>query len=218
MIMTRVATSADLGAGVYTRREAARLAKLPPGRIANWARGFAAGRPTECLPTLSFLDLLEIVFVRTFLDLGLRMRTIRHAAIEGSNLFGVAHPFCLRRFETDGPRLFAHVAETASECASLVTARGALPNTVRSIFKQIAYDPVSEMAATWWPRGRDVPVVLDPTRSFGTPIVADRGVPTHVLAGPVEAGDSPELVGNWFEVPIHDVQVAVTFERSLLVA
>lgn len=215
--MTPDVTSADLGARLYTRREVARLAKLPSTRIVHWARGFA-GRPIERSSTLSFLDLLEIVFLRTFLDLGLSMRTIRRTAIEGSNLFGVAHPFCLKRFETDGPRLFAYVAQSASEDESLVISRDAFPSVVRSMFEQIAYDSTTELAAAWWPRGRDVPVMLDPTRSFGTPIVADRGVPTHVLAGPVEAGDSPELVGKWFEVPVPDVRAAVAFERSLLAA
>jgi uncharacterized protein (DUF433 family) len=215
--MNPVATSTDSGPRLYTRREAARLAGLRPERITLWVRSLARN-PSDRPLTLSFFDLLEIAFVRTFLDLGLPMRTIRHATIEGSHLFGVAHPFCLRRFQTEGRELFARVAETAGERARLHSARGGFPTVVRSMFKQIAYDSVSEMAAMWWLRGRDVPVLLDPTRAFGTPIVARRGVPTHVLAGPVEAGDSPELVGNWFEVPVGDVRAAVAFERSLQAA
>lgn len=43
-------------------------------------------------------------------------------------------------------------------------------------------------------------------------------MPTHVLAGPVAAGDSPELVAKWFEVPLIEVHAAVEFERSLLAA
>jgi uncharacterized protein (DUF433 family) len=158
--------------------------------------------------------------VRAFLDHGVTMRTIRRAATEGASIFKVKHPFCLKRFETDGRDIFASVAKDSGDEAilNLLSPQTVFPKVVRPLFKQIDYDVVSDMAVVWWPRGRDVPVVLDPKRSFGTPIVAKRGVPTHVLAGPVEAGDSPELVAKWFEVPVDDVRAAAEFERSLRAA
>lgn len=200
------------------------MSKLRTGRIGRWVRAysypigagtksssppiFAADRPTEGPLALSFLDLVEILFVRAFLDRGVSMPTIRRAAVEGVKIFKVTHPFCPKRFETDGRGIFANVAKDAGDEAivNLVSSQAVFSDVIRPLFKQIDYDIVSEMASVWWPCGRDVPVVLDPTRAFGTPIVADRGVPTHVLAGPVEAGDSPELVARWFEVPIADVR------------
>jgi uncharacterized protein (DUF433 family) len=232
----QLTVSAGLGRGVYTGRQAARLSKLRTERINRWLRGysyttgsgtksssppiFAADRPIDGPLALSFLDLVEILFVRAFLDLGVTMPTIRCAAVEGARIFQVKHPFCLKRFETDGRDIFANVAKDIGDEAivNLVSSQTVFPRVIRPLFKQIEYDVVSEMAAVWWPCGRDVPIVLDPTRAFGTPIVEKRGVPTHVLAGPVEAGDSPELVARWFEVPVEDVRAAVEFERSLLAA
>jgi uncharacterized protein (DUF433 family) len=234
--MVQASASAGLERGVYTGREAAILTGLRTGRVTRWVRGysfalaggarrssppiFAADRSTDGPLALSFLDLVEILFVKAFLDQGVSMPTIRRAATEGSKLFKVQHPFCLKRFETDGRDIFASIARDVGEDAilNLVSQQTTFPKVIRPLFKQIDYDVVTEMAAVWWPRGRNVPVVLDPTRAFGTPIVARRGVPTHVLAGPVEAGDPPELVAKWFEVPVRDVQAAVEFERSLLAA
>jgi uncharacterized protein (DUF433 family) len=228
--------SLGLGRGVYTGRETALLSGLRTERVARWVRGysfttgsgkkrssppiFAADRSTDGPLALSFLDLVEVLFVRAFLDLGVSMRTIRLAATEGVKIFKVKHPFCLKRFETDGCGIFASIAKSAGDDAilDLVSHQTAFPKVIRPLFKQIEYDVVSEMATVWWPRGKDVPVLLDPTRAFGTPIVAKRGVPTHVLAGPVEAGDSPDLVAKWFEVPVREVRAAIEFERSLLVA
>jgi uncharacterized protein (DUF433 family) len=236
MTMAQETASSGLGRGVYTGRQAARLSKLRTERITRWVRGytykigtgtksssppiFAADRSTDGPLALSFLDLVEILFVRAFLEQGVSMPTIRRAALEGARIFNVTHPFCLKRFETDGRGIFANIAKDAGDEAivNLLNSQTVFPKVIRPLFKQIEYDVVSEMAAAWWPRGRDVPVVLDPTRAFGTPIVEDRGVPTHVLAGPVEAGDSPALVAKWFEVPIGDVRAAVEFERSLLAA
>ena len=230
------AVTANLGGGVYTGREVARLSKLRTERISRWVRGysytigtgtksssppiFAADRPTDGPLALSFLDLVEILFVRAFLDLGVSMLTIRRAAAEGAKIFKVKHPFCLKRFETDGRGIFASVAKDAGNEAilNLVNSQTVFPKVIRPLFKQIEYNVVSEMAAIWWPRGRGVPVVLDPTRAFGTPMIEKRGVPTHVLAGPVQSGDSPALVAKWFEVSVADVEAAVEFERSLLAA
>ena len=234
--MMRTADTSGPSRGVYTGTEAARLSRLRTERIARWVRGysytigdgkkssspplFAADRPTDGPLALSFLDLVEILFVRAFLEHGVSMRTIRCAAVEGERIFKVTHPFCLKRFETDGRGIFANVAKDAGDEAivNLVSSQTVFPKVIRPLFKQIEYDVVSEMAAVWWPCGRDVPVVLDPTRAFGTPIIENRGVPTHVLAGPVEAGDSPALVAKWFEVLVTDVEAAVEFERSLLAA
>jgi uncharacterized protein (DUF433 family) len=234
--MQQAERSASLGRGVYTGREAARLSMLRSERITPWVRGysytigsgaksssppiFAADRSNDGPLSLSFLDLVEILFVRAFLAQGVSMRTIRCAATEGARIFDVKHPFCLKRFETDGRGIFAQVAKDAGDEAivNLVSSQTVFPRVIRPLFKQIEYDVVTELASVWWPRGREVPVVLDPARAFGTPIVAQRGVPTHVLAGPVEAGDSPELVAKWFEVPVAEVRAAVEFERSLLAA
>jgi hypothetical protein len=37
------------------------------------------------------------------------------------------------------------------------------------------------MARRWWPAGKKVPVVVDPARAFGSPVVQTHGVPTRVL-------------------------------------
>src|SRR5450631_329365 len=93
--MEQPPVSAGLGRGVYTGRETARLSGLRSERVTRWARGysfstpsgaksssppiFAVDRPTDGPLALSFLDLVEILFVRAFLDQGVSMHTIRRA-------------------------------------------------------------------------------------------------------------------------------------------
>lgn len=229
-----------LGRGVYSHREAARLAGLRPDRVARWVRGYSfkgrRGQESRSDPlfaadwdnspgrpiTLSFLDLVEMLFVKAFLNEGVSMPTIRKAAAEGAKLFSVKHPFCVKRFATDGRKIFVGLEKEADEdederLVELISRQAVFNEVIRPLLRQLKFD-VAGMATAWWPRGHDYPVVLDPARSFGAPIIPDRGVPTSVLAGPVLAGDSPEFVARMFQVSSREVACAVEFERELAAA
>lgn len=226
-----------LGQGVYTHREAALLAQLRPERVARWLRGYTFKRPSGKTGAsgpvfrtdfssartgggpllLSFLDLVEVLFVRGFLEAGVSMRTVRLAYEEAERLYHVEHPFCVKKFETDGREIFATISRDAHDehLVGLVSRQAAFGSIVRPLFKHLSFD-VAGVARLWWPRGEGFPVVLDPARSFGAPIVVTRGVRTSVLAGPVKAGDSAAFVARMFDATVKEVEAAVEFEGSLL--
>lgn len=226
-----------IGVGVYTHREAAVLAGLRAERVARWVRGYRFkgrdGTPSESGPvfksdweirpggpvTLSFLDLVEMLFVKAFLDEGVSMPTIRKAAEEGVRLFSTKHPFCVKQFETDGRDIFVSIEkETHDEhLVDLVRKQAVFQAVIRPLLHHLKFN-VAGIASAWWPRGESFPVVLDPARSFGAPIIAKRGVPTRMLAGPVLAGDSPDFVARMFDVNHREVECAVDFERGLAAA
>ncbi|MBI4564591.1 MAG: hypothetical protein HY716_07870 [Planctomycetes bacterium] len=74
------------------------------------------------------------------------------------------------------------------------------------------------VAVAWWPLGKNREVVLDPSRSFGKPIVDSAAVPTAVLTHAVRAEGSLERVADWYEAPLEAVKGAVEFERKLIAA
>lgn len=51
---------------------------------------------------ISFLDLIELAFIRDFRDAGLSMQVIRKAAQLAEGEWRENHPFCIKKFETDG--------------------------------------------------------------------------------------------------------------------
>jgi uncharacterized protein (DUF433 family) len=226
-----------LGLGVYTHREAAMLAGIRPERVARWVRGYRfkgrAGQPSASAPifesdweiqpgapvTLSFLDLVEMLFVKAFLDEGVSMPTIRKAALEGARLFQVKHPFCVKRFETDGRTIFASIEKEAHDerLVDLARKQAVFKQVIRPLLHKLRFD-VKGFAASWWPRGESFPVVLDPARSFGAPIVAKRGIPTRILAGPVLAGDPVEFVARMYRATVREVESAVAFEQEMAAA
>ena len=57
--------------------------------------------------------------------------------------------------------------------------------------------------------------MLDPRQRFGSPIVAEHGVPTATLALAVRAEGSETATARYYEVPVKAVRRAIEFEHGL---
>jgi uncharacterized protein (DUF433 family) len=216
-----------LETGLYTLTAGARLAGITPPRAARWLNGYAwraksgevrrsrpvIRRPAAGAPSMSFLDLVELRFVAAFIMSGVPMQTIRHAA-EAAASFG-DHPFCTQRFVTDGRTVIADVKRNdTGKRALLDLASGqwlAVP-VFRELLDQLDYATLGNVDA-WWPLGKKRPVVLNPRRAFGAPVGAESGVPAHILAAGVAAGQSQRAVAGWYEVPLEEVRASVDLAR-----
>lgn len=215
-----------LGSGIYSYSEAARLLKVDPRRVSRWAGGYVAHRRGRiiCKPpvlqsdsaregVLTFQDLIELRFVKFYLDEGVRIATVAAAADKLAEELNYPYPFACMRLMTDGKQLLEQLGET--------TFRNAVDNQmvfdfVRSFFRDIDFDEETCSAERWYPMGREGLIVVDRHRSFGAPIVvADRGVRTDILYSTYEAEDGDaELVANWYGVSTDAVMAAVEFERE----
>lgn len=219
--------------GVYSVSEAARLVKKPSAWVRRAVQGYEfSGRKGQRrsspplfrgqyerlggIINLSFLDLIELVFVRDFLAHGVSWPVIRRTAEVAAELFKeTEHPFCVRRFATDGSSIFAVAESQAGEQILDVPNRQHVFAEITSpFFKQLEYSASGDLLR-WFPMGMDRPVVLDPRLSFGSPIVAGHGVPTATLYAALQAGDSEEAIAEWFELPQEAVHAALDYERSL---
>ena len=117
-----------IGLGLYTIPKAARLVGVPSRRVCRWVHGYryrgrggaeAASEPlwhadspeTDTTVGLSFLDMMEVRMVNAFRGHGVSWTVIRDVARRACELFGGNHPFTMRRFQTDGNRIFGEVAE-----------------------------------------------------------------------------------------------------------
>lgn len=225
----------SFGQGIYPASEAARLAELDPRRLRRWIAGYtfadktgarraskpvfsnAARRDGKHL-VLSFLDLVEARFVKVFLDKGVSLPTIRLVAEEAERLFRTKHPFCIKRFETDGETILARMDTEDQDGERLLDLKRkhfVFPAVFNPLLHSLDYAESGD-AVRWWPRGKSTPIVLDPKRAFGAAIVARSAVPTRALFDAHRAGETAESIARWFRVGIDEVDAAIAFETSLL--
>jgi uncharacterized protein (DUF433 family) len=165
---------------------------------------------------LTFLELMELHFVRMFRESGVSLQTIRQAARTAAHQFQRPYPFTLHRFDTDGRDIFATLRQSEKRrklIEDLKHGQYVFENIVRPFFKKLEYR--QDDAIRFWPLSRTGRVVLDPQRHFGKPIDDPTGVPTEALFLAVKAGEDPPTVATWFNVPHAAVAAAVEFEESL---
>ncbi len=92
---------------------------------------------------------------------------------------------------------------------SLPMALPPLPNEVLQVIEQIEY--LQELAAKWFPVGRDVPIVIDPRVSTGIPTVAGTGVTVGAIHERFKAGHKIEFLSRDYELEPSVVQTVIQY-------
>jgi uncharacterized protein (DUF433 family)/DNA-binding transcriptional MerR regulator len=227
-------TSRYLGNGLYSIPDAADIIRVPANRLRHWVRGYYYGpaparkHQVSVVPRfyggteepLAFVELVELLFVARFRQAGLSMQYIRKAASKAREQFRADYPFAVRRFSSDGRRIFTTIdteGRPKRVTHEIVYGQVVFDSIVRPYFKH-NLDIEDDIVRRYWPLGRGKRIVVDAERAFGAPIDAPTGVPTHALSAAVKAGDSEGDVAEWFHVPIAAVRAALRYERRPVAA
>lgn len=226
-----------LGTGIYTPAEAASLLKAPVAEVQRWAFGYSRMRRGERvqypplirtdLPeiegqrALTFIELVELMYVKGFRRAGAPWKLIDEAAAVAARILQTDHPFATRKFFADPGGIYALMQEEHGG-ESLVRLVGHGQHAFREIVQpylgQLEFDPM-EVPTRWWPRGKEARVVVDPQVAFGAPVLSETGIPTQTLAEVYRAEleyDRQQALTRvaWlYKVPPRQVELAVRFEE-----
>lgn len=231
------------GTGLYTPAEAASLLHEQPETVRRWAFGYRRNRaagPTVHPPlihtdlpelegqrALTFVELVELLYIRAFHAAGASWNEIKEAATVAARLFTSEHPFALRQVYVDPGRVLYGGVRNPDGSESFVRLRGhgqhELPALVKPFLDQLDFD-LNDVASRWWPLGRNGGVVIDPAFSFGAPRVEEAGIRTRTLAQAYDAEHAAygektvEHVAWTYEISPSHVETALAFERWLAAA
>ena len=224
------ASEALLKRSSYSAPEVGQLVGVAPARVRRWLRGYQYARPngTRHQPALvtrdnanetpyaSFLELVDLLFVKRFLDTGVSLRTLRRALEEATKILGVNH-FAGQRFFTDGRKVYLEIRDDADALLQLISGgQWTIAPVIRALADRIDFDDMSGLARRWYPRGKEGRVVLDPAMSFGRPTLIGHSVATSNILDFYEAeGESIQAVCDWWGLSPQDVEAAIAFEHSI---
>ena len=225
----------------YTAAMAGRLVGLRPERVRRWLAGYeynymAANAPVRRIrkapvihrdgdetPFASFLDLIDLLFVRRFLDAGISLQKLRRALDEADALVGARH-FAQRSFFTDGRNIYLQVKkQSATSAESLLEllsgGQWVIAPVIKDLATEIKFHNATGFAERWYPLGPDTRVIVDPRISFGAPTVLNRGINTaNVFDLFVAERERVDAVCSWLQLQPEEVEDAVQFEQKLAAA
>ena len=220
---------------LYNVSEAARLARVPTNTLRNWLHGYgypSAGRmvatrpvvhPTVSQPTaLSFINLMETVALAGFRETGVSMQRVRRALEYVGKQMREKHPLANERVLTDGVDLFWEFQTREPTDVHLVNiSRGgqkAFPEAVKRYLREVEWGK-DRFATRWWPgavRAGRGPVVVDPRRAFGSPVVARTGIRTADIFQRFAAGEPLSEIAEDYGLSGGKVEAAIRAEARFL--
>jgi uncharacterized protein (DUF433 family) len=218
-----------LARGLYSVPAAARLIGATPDQLKRWAFGYERrGTWHEAAITadleelggdrvLTFLDLVELLFIHGLRSAGHSFPRIHEAHRVLSQLLDTEHPFALKKGFSDPGGIYA-LLEREDQGDLLVELKGAgqiaMWPTLHRYLRQLEFN-LDDVAERWYPAGRASPIVVDPRVSFGAPVIEGTAVETAALTELYQNEDSLEELAWLYDLEPAQVMAAVEFERSL---
>lgn len=210
--------------GVYLVPDAARILRLPVavlrswvcGRIENEQRRFPAGefetRRTGADRHFGFHSLIELFTIAQLRARGIPMAAVREARAELMERFDTAHPFALEGLMTSGKSLLKALG---NDILLELGTRGqtAFGKILEPFCASLDFDPINSLATRYFPMGRAHPVVVDPRRAFGRPVIEGTNLTTEAVMSLLRGGDTEEDIAEAFQVDLAAILAARLFEQ-----
>jgi uncharacterized protein (DUF433 family) len=219
---------------VYSVAKAAHYLCIPQATIGTWVRvriyPTAAGKkrfqpvielPDCSLGLLSFFNLAEAHVLRALrTDYEIPLLVIRTALDYVRKEFGWERPLIQEQFKTNGVTLFV---ERLGKVFDVRQPEQSLLPLLSDYLDRIEWE--NQFAARLYPftrvvRGMNAPraIVIDPTRSFGRPLLDRLGVTTNVIAERYKAGDSIAKLVKEYGGSQTDIEEAIRCELHIGIA
>lgn len=224
-----------IGTGIYPLHQASRLVGVETRAVRRWLQGYVRqykGEKVRSEPlwhtqlqdqelpgeVIGFRDLLELRMVAAFVRHGVDLKVIRATVDEAARNFGADYPLTNQKFLTDGRRIFLDAIEHATGEARMIdvlSKQFVFSDIIKpSLYAGIEYGPNG--ASRWFPQGARRTIVLDPGLQFGTPALAEVGIPTDTIyASFLAEGGDRSMVARVFDITPRMVMAAVEFEEKL---
>jgi uncharacterized protein (DUF433 family) len=209
----------------YRVADTARYLGIPAATVGTWVKGrnyktqegSQFSKPLILRPSggslLSLTNLVEVHVLRIIRKVHeVRLDKVRNALDYLEQQLNVSHPLATVRFKTDGVDLFVESINrlvNASRSGEL-----AMRSALEGLLTQVEYN--HEEAIRFYP----VPnvIAIDPSVSFGQPMVVGTGIPTSAIASLYNAGEEIEEIAGEYDCDIEQIRSAIQFEASLLAA
>lgn len=214
----------------YTLAEAGRILNIPSSTLRYWTKGRyyetksgeEKSNPIISLPDpkkteLSFINLIESHALRALrTSHEVSMRAVREALQVAEEKYDIKHLLIHSKLRTEAGQLFLKEYGKLTELNH--SQQIVLEEMFRGYLDRIEYDdsnlPVSFYPLIRGPKDIEAPkdIVLDPSISFGRPVIEGKGISTHAIESRIASGESIIHVAKDYGLTKEEVREALVFE------
>jgi uncharacterized protein (DUF433 family) len=213
---------------VYVMHQVDHLLSLPSGTARRWIDGYERSHKhykpvireeTTGDETVTWGEFVEAKLLAAYRDKGVPMLHMRPAVERMREWLQVKYPLAHVRPFAAGKELMYQIQDEIGldKPLRIVVARSnqyVLTSASSSFMDTVESD--NDLIVRVRPLGHHSPVVIDPLRQFGSPVV--RSVPTEVIAEQFRSGDPASMIGELYELSTEYVEAALRYELALVAA
>ncbi len=210
----------------YSVTMTSRLAGISRWRVRRWLRGYkySGGELSPVVkrkisaesPYASFLDLIDLLFVKLFLERGFTLQRIRKVLDDARDHLQTPH-FARSKFFTSGDDIVLKLQQ--DDYVQLMgSGQRVFKEITEKLYDKLDFEDITKhgFVCRWYPEGRKGSIMIDPQISFGRPTLIGYGVATSNIYD-LYIGEHKQIkpVSKWFNIPAPQIRTAVHFEHSL---
>lgn len=213
----------QLGMGIYTPREIADLLKMDYAKVNRWISAYWDGElgkefeqkyswKIDGSKAVSFHTFVELYVMLRFSEAGVKPREVLKAHKILSKKYDTAFPFAQREvlmgISTDGNKVF--LRDKDGNIITLDGTRQLNLDIIQIFFKKLEFD-ADDLAARYYPMGKEKQVIMDPKRKFGHPVMGGTNIYPETFFGMYKAGEPRGYIAALYEVDEQLVQDAIDY-------
>lgn len=218
----------SLSAPAYSIAFTSHLVGIQPWSVGRYLRGYFEYKYQVQQPPIieqskkgstyaSFLDLVDLLYVKEFHKRGFTIQYLRLALAEAKHYLGSPH-FARSEFYTSSNEIAMRLPKDGNLIALMTGGQLTIPEITEKLSDKLDFENITEFgfARRWYPKGKNGSIVIDPQISFGRPTLSGYNVPTaNIYDLYLGEKEKYSTVSKWFNIPIPEIKTAVQFEHSL---
>lgn len=225
MSETTIRHKNQLGHGIYTAPDIARLLGLPRPKVTRYLKKYWEGKLGQSTfgdnyswqsengktKAVNFYVLIELHTFFQLQDLGVKPRTILAARQTIANETGLNYPFATSDILSDGRKIWYQLEDAIINADR--TRQTNFIAIIEQFAKKIDFDG-NHKAQKFFPQGRNSEVVVNPHHQFGQPVIDGTNINVENLYLMYQSGETVEFISHLYDLNTKSVTDAINFYKS----